>query len=55
VVEAGMDPDAVGERVVRAVRRNDLYVLTHPEFRALSAARMQGVLDAFDRAAAEPA
>jgi len=55
VVEAGMDPDAVGERVVRAVRRNDLYVLTHPEFRALSAARMQGILDAFDRAAAEPA
>jgi NAD(P)-dependent dehydrogenase (short-subunit alcohol dehydrogenase family) len=55
VVEAGMEPDAVGERVVRAVLRNDLYVLTHPEFRALSAARMQGILDAFDRAAAEPA
>jgi NAD(P)-dependent dehydrogenase (short-subunit alcohol dehydrogenase family) len=53
-IEAGMDPDRVGACVLRAVRRNDLYVLTHPEFRAPVAARMQGILDAFDRAAAEP-
>ncbi len=28
-------PDLVAERIVRAVRRDDLYVLTHPEQRAL--------------------
>ena len=53
-VETGMDPDRVGACVLRAVRRNDLYVLTHPEFRAPFEARMQAILEAFDRAAAEP-
>jgi NAD(P)-dependent dehydrogenase (short-subunit alcohol dehydrogenase family) len=53
-VDTGMDPDRVGACVLRAVRRNDLYVLTHPEFRAPFAARMQAILEAFDRAAAEP-
>ena len=31
--DAGMDPDEIGEKVVRAVRRNDFYVFTHPEHR----------------------
>ncbi len=31
---AGMSPDEVGEKVLRAIRRNDFYVFTHPEFRA---------------------
>jgi NAD(P)-dependent dehydrogenase (short-subunit alcohol dehydrogenase family) len=31
--EAGMEPDEVGEKVLRAIRRNDFYVFTHPEFR----------------------
>jgi NAD(P)-dependent dehydrogenase (short-subunit alcohol dehydrogenase family) len=53
-IEAGMDPDRVGACMVRAVRRNDLYALTHPEFRAAFAEHMQTILDAFDRAAAEP-
>ena len=44
----------MGECVLRAVHRNDLYVLTHPEFREAFAARMAGILAAFDRAAAEP-
>jgi NAD(P)-dependent dehydrogenase (short-subunit alcohol dehydrogenase family) len=54
-VETGMDPERVGACVLRAVRRNELYVLTHPEFRAPFAARTQAILEAFDRAAAEPA
>src|SRR5215468_9552947 len=37
----GMQPLAVGELVLRAVRANELYVLTHPEFRAAFAARAE--------------
>ena len=51
-VETGMDPRAVGERVLRAIRANEPYVLTHPEFRAPFAARVDAILGAFDRAAA---
>ena len=54
ITEAGMDPRAVGERVLRAIRANELYVLTHPEFRAAFAARAEAILAAYDRAAAEP-
>jgi NADP-dependent 3-hydroxy acid dehydrogenase YdfG len=53
LVEAGMDPSAVGERVLRAIRANELYVLTHPEFRAAFAARAEAILAAYDRAASE--
>jgi NAD(P)-dependent dehydrogenase (short-subunit alcohol dehydrogenase family) len=53
-VESGMDPDRVGRCVLRAVRRGDPYVLTHPEFRAPFAARVEAILEAFERAAAEP-
>lgn len=52
-VETGMDPLAVGERVLRAIRANELYVLTHPEFRAAFAARAEAILAAYDRAAQE--
>ena len=31
--EAGMDPDEIGEKVLRAIRRNDFYVFTHPDHR----------------------
>jgi NAD(P)-dependent dehydrogenase (short-subunit alcohol dehydrogenase family) len=52
-VEAGMDPDAVGARVLRAIRANEPYVLTHPEFRGAFAARAEAILAAYDRAARE--
>ena len=29
-----MPPLEVGEKVLRAVRRNEFYIFTHPEFRA---------------------
>ena len=32
--KAGMDPTAVGEKVLAGIRRNDLYIFPHPEFRA---------------------
>ena len=28
-----MDPDEIGEKVLRAIRRNDFYVFTHPDHR----------------------
>ena len=28
-----MDPVEVGERVLRAIKRNDIFIITHPEFR----------------------
>ena len=31
--EAGMDPDEIGEKVLRAIRQNDFYVFTHPDHR----------------------
>jgi len=30
--QIAMDPDEVGEKVLRGIRRNDLYILTHSEF-----------------------
>jgi len=54
-VLGGIDPDRVGERVVEAVREGELYIFTHPEFRAPVAARFDAILAAFDKAAASPA
>jgi len=31
--EAGMEPDEIGEKVVRAIRENRFYVFTHPDHR----------------------
>jgi NAD(P)-dependent dehydrogenase (short-subunit alcohol dehydrogenase family) len=31
--EAGMEPDEIGEKVLRAIRNNDFYVFTHPDHR----------------------
>jgi NAD(P)-dependent dehydrogenase (short-subunit alcohol dehydrogenase family) len=31
--DAGMAPEEVGEKVLRAIRRNDFYVFTHPDHR----------------------
>src|SRR5580658_845387 len=43
-VPPGMDPLDAGERVLRAVRRNDLYVLTTPEFAPEFAARGEAIV-----------
>ena len=51
LLQAGMDPVEVGRRVVTAIRDNDLYVFTHPEFRPLVAERFQNILAAYDKAA----
>jgi NAD(P)-dependent dehydrogenase (short-subunit alcohol dehydrogenase family) len=44
----GLDPDVVGERVVRAMRRRELFVFTHMETKAWLDARHQRIHDAYD-------
>jgi NAD(P)-dependent dehydrogenase (short-subunit alcohol dehydrogenase family) len=47
VSDAWMDPLECGERVLRGIRRNDLYILTHPEFKAGAAEHFEVILDSF--------
>lgn len=54
-VLSGIPAEAVGKRVVEAVKGNELYVFTHPGARAGVAARFERILAAFDAADASPA
>jgi NAD(P)-dependent dehydrogenase (short-subunit alcohol dehydrogenase family) len=51
----GIPTEPVAERVLEAVRDNDLYVFTHPEMRGAVEARFARILAAFDKSAASPA
>jgi NAD(P)-dependent dehydrogenase (short-subunit alcohol dehydrogenase family) len=42
-----MDPLECGERVLAGIRRNDLYIFTHPEFRAGVEERFRALLASF--------
>jgi len=42
-----MDPRNVGEMVLRAIRNDELYVFTHPEYRPLVEERFATAIDAF--------
>ena len=50
-LRSGLDPKQVGERVLNAIRNNELYVFTHPELRAGVDQRHANISAAFDRAA----
>jgi NAD(P)-dependent dehydrogenase (short-subunit alcohol dehydrogenase family) len=39
--EAGMEPDEIGAKVLRAIRQNDFYVFTHPDHRD----ELRGIFD----------
>jgi NAD(P)-dependent dehydrogenase (short-subunit alcohol dehydrogenase family) len=39
--DAGMAPEEIGEKVLRAITRNDFYVFTHPEHRD----ELRGIFD----------
>jgi NAD(P)-dependent dehydrogenase (short-subunit alcohol dehydrogenase family) len=54
-VLTGIPAEAVGRRVVEAVKANELFVFTHPGARAGVAARFERILAAFDAADASPA
>jgi NAD(P)-dependent dehydrogenase (short-subunit alcohol dehydrogenase family) len=55
MVLSGIDPDVVGNRVLEAIRDNELYIFTHPQMREFVAMRFAGIMAAFDTAAASPA
>jgi NAD(P)-dependent dehydrogenase (short-subunit alcohol dehydrogenase family) len=53
ILPAGMDPLEIGERVLRGVRNNDLYILTHHEYEAGFRERAEAILASFPKG--EPA
>jgi len=55
LVEGGMDPNMLAARVIEAIRDDELYIFTHPEFKPMVAGRFTAILEAFDRAAKSPA
>jgi NAD(P)-dependent dehydrogenase (short-subunit alcohol dehydrogenase family) len=46
IFDTAPEPDEIGERVLRGVRRNDMYIMTHPEFRPVLEARAAALLAA---------
>ena len=50
-----LDPEQVGDVVVRAIRRGDLYALTHPGLAGIPAARQARIAAAFQVAAGDAA
>ena len=54
-VLSGIPVEPVAARVVEGIKDGDLYIFTHPEFKAAVAARFDTILAAFDKAAASPA
>lgn len=43
----GMSPLEVGERVLKGIVNNDLWILTHPEYKAGAQERFEAILEAF--------
>jgi NAD(P)-dependent dehydrogenase (short-subunit alcohol dehydrogenase family) len=54
-ISSGISPAAVAERVIEAIEANELYIITHPEFRSQTEKRFRAILDAFDASAKSPA
>ena len=49
MVMGGIPTEPVGNRVVEAIKDNDLYIFTHTEFRPAIEARFAAILAAFDK------
>lgn len=47
-IEAGLDPAGVAERVLEAIRRDELYIFTHRDMRAQAEPRFDAILAAMD-------
>ncbi|MCL6417749.1 SDR family NAD(P)-dependent oxidoreductase [Aestuariirhabdus sp. Z084] len=54
VIDKGLAPEIVGERVVEAVKGKELYIFTHPNYRVVVQNRFKAIDAAFERAAASP-
>lgn len=49
MVKGGIPTEPVGNRVVEAIKDNDLYIFTHTEFRPIVEARFAALMAAFDK------
>jgi NAD(P)-dependent dehydrogenase (short-subunit alcohol dehydrogenase family) len=47
-LDTGLEPDIVGDRVVRAIKDRDLYIFTHMQTKEWLLARHKRIIDAFD-------
>jgi NAD(P)-dependent dehydrogenase (short-subunit alcohol dehydrogenase family) len=54
VIDNGLSPDVVGERVVEAVNNKEFYIFTHPNYRKVLQKRFKSIDDAFARAESSP-
>lgn len=54
VIDAGLAPEIVGERVVEAISAGELYIFTHPNYRKVVQARFKAIDEAFERSASSP-
>lgn len=54
VIDNGLSPKLVGERVVEAVNNKELYIFTHPNYRKVLQKRFKAIDDAFARSEASP-
>jgi NAD(P)-dependent dehydrogenase (short-subunit alcohol dehydrogenase family) len=54
VIDNGLSPEIVGDRVVEAVSNKELYIFTHPNYRKVVQKRFKAIDDAFARAELSP-
>jgi NAD(P)-dependent dehydrogenase (short-subunit alcohol dehydrogenase family) len=54
VIDAGLAPEIVGERVVEAISAGELYIFTHPNYRKAVKARFKAIDEAFERSESSP-
>ena len=54
VINAGLSPEIVGERVIEAISTGELYIFTHPNYRQTVQVRSKGIDEAFERSASSP-
>jgi short-subunit dehydrogenase len=50
LVRSGLEPDKVAEKLMHAIKQNELYVFTHPELRNYIEERFQRILAAYPKA-----
>jgi hypothetical protein len=51
-IGAGLDPASVAERVLEAIRQDELYIFTHPGMRTNVEPRFTAILAAMDKVSA---
>ena len=55
LVDSGIDPERVGQRVLESVLAKEMYIFTHPDMRSAVQMRFARIMAGFDAADASPA